>query len=76
MGVINMEDCTPLHYAAATGDANCCKFLAQRGAVRGSNNSSEFNPFFGFSKITSPGVEGFAVTKPRRVFVISAAKVK
>lgn len=35
MGVIDMEDCTPLHYAAATGDANCCKFLAQRGAVRG-----------------------------------------
>lgn len=34
MGVINLEDCTPLHYAAATGNANCCKFLAQRGAVR------------------------------------------
>uniref|UniRef100_A0A3Q3LM98 Ankyrin repeat and EF-hand domain containing 1a n=1 Tax=Mastacembelus armatus TaxID=205130 RepID=A0A3Q3LM98_9TELE len=31
MGVINLEDCTPLHYAAATGNANCCKFLAQRG---------------------------------------------
>ncbi|KAI4800873.1 hypothetical protein KUCAC02_007016, partial [Chaenocephalus aceratus] len=31
MGVVNMEECTPLHYAAATGNANCCKFLAQRG---------------------------------------------
>ncbi|XP_070705878.1 ankyrin repeat and EF-hand domain containing 1a [Pempheris klunzingeri] len=31
MCVINLEDCTPLHYAAATGNANCCKFLAQRG---------------------------------------------
>lgn len=39
MGVIDMEDCTPLHYAAATGDANCCKFLAQRGAVRGSSSN-------------------------------------
>lgn len=38
MGVIDMEDCTPLHYAAATGNANCCKFLAQRGAVREYNN--------------------------------------
>lgn len=33
MGVINLQDCTALHYAAVTGDANCCKFLAQRGAV-------------------------------------------
>lgn len=40
MGVISLEDCTPLHYAAATGNANCCKFLAQRGAVRGSNKNS------------------------------------
>ncbi|XP_074471926.1 ankyrin repeat and EF-hand domain-containing protein 1 [Sebastes fasciatus] len=31
MGVINLDDCTPLHYAAATGNTNCCKFLAQRG---------------------------------------------
>ncbi|KAI9517282.1 hypothetical protein NQZ68_008542 [Dissostichus eleginoides] len=31
MGVVNMEECTPLHYTAATGNANCCKFLAQRG---------------------------------------------
>ncbi|MEQ2170767.1 hypothetical protein GOODEAATRI_003696 [Goodea atripinnis] len=31
MGVINMDNCTPLHYAAATGHANSCKFLAQRG---------------------------------------------
>lgn len=34
MGVIDLEDCTPLHYAAATGNADCCKFLAQRGTVR------------------------------------------
>lgn len=33
MGVMDMEDCTPLHFAAVTGDLNCCKFLAQRGAV-------------------------------------------
>lgn len=38
MGVIDMEDCAPLHYAAATGNVNCCKFLAQRGTVRESNN--------------------------------------
>lgn len=38
LGAIDMEDCTPLHYAAATGNANCCKFLAQRGAVRKSKN--------------------------------------
>ncbi|KAM3863875.1 ankyrin repeat and EF-hand domain-containing protein 1-like [Diretmus argenteus] len=31
MGVISTEGDTPLHYAAATGNANCCKFLAQRG---------------------------------------------
>lgn len=31
MGVMDMEDCTPLHFAAVTGDVNCCKFLAQRG---------------------------------------------
>ncbi|KAA8583450.1 hypothetical protein FQN60_015996 [Etheostoma spectabile] len=30
MGVSNLEDCTALHYAAALGNANCCKFLAQR----------------------------------------------
>lgn len=33
MGVMDMEDCTPLHFAAVTGDLNCCKFLAQRGVV-------------------------------------------
>lgn len=38
LGAMDMEDCTPLHYAAATGSANCCKFLAQRGAVRKSKN--------------------------------------
>uniref|UniRef100_A0A3B4ZY75 Ankyrin repeat and EF-hand domain containing 1 n=1 Tax=Stegastes partitus TaxID=144197 RepID=A0A3B4ZY75_9TELE len=31
LGVINIDCSTPLHYAAATGNANCCKFLAQRG---------------------------------------------
>ncbi|KAK7907356.1 hypothetical protein WMY93_015968 [Mugilogobius chulae] len=31
MGVVSLEDSTALHFAAATGDANCCKFLAQRG---------------------------------------------
>ncbi|KAK2856539.1 hypothetical protein Q5P01_005274 [Channa striata] len=31
MDVINCDECTPLHYAAASGNANCCKFLAQRG---------------------------------------------
>ncbi|TDH00075.1 hypothetical protein EPR50_G00183820 [Perca flavescens] len=31
MGMANLEDCTALHYAAALGNANCCKFLAQRG---------------------------------------------
>lgn len=30
---IDKEECTPLHYAAATGDVKCCKFLAQRGNV-------------------------------------------
>lgn len=38
MGVINLEDCTPLHYAAATGNANCCKFLAQRGSGESNSN--------------------------------------
>ncbi|XP_076004848.1 ankyrin repeat and EF-hand domain-containing protein 1-like [Genypterus blacodes] len=31
MGVTGLEENTPLHYAADTGNANCCKFLAQRG---------------------------------------------
>lgn len=31
MSVINVDECTALHFAAATGDINCCKFLAQRG---------------------------------------------
>uniref|UniRef100_A0A096M0K4 Ankyrin repeat and EF-hand domain containing 1a n=1 Tax=Poecilia formosa TaxID=48698 RepID=A0A096M0K4_POEFO len=31
MSVINMDNCTPLHYAAAAGNALSCKFLAQRG---------------------------------------------
>uniref|UniRef100_A0A672Y7L1 Ankyrin repeat and EF-hand domain containing 1a n=1 Tax=Sphaeramia orbicularis TaxID=375764 RepID=A0A672Y7L1_9TELE len=31
MAVISLEECSALHYAAAAGDANCCKFLAQRG---------------------------------------------
>lgn len=39
MGVINLDDCTPLHYAAATGNASCCKFLAQRGSGKDSNNN-------------------------------------
>uniref|UniRef100_A0A3B3TR91 Ankyrin repeat and EF-hand domain containing 1a n=1 Tax=Poecilia latipinna TaxID=48699 RepID=A0A3B3TR91_9TELE len=30
MSVINMDNCTPLHYAAAAGNALSCKFLAQR----------------------------------------------
>lgn len=34
MGVISSDGNTPLHYAAATGHANCCKFLAQRGTAR------------------------------------------
>lgn len=34
MGVINLDNCTPLHYAAAAGDSNCCRFLTQRGTVR------------------------------------------
>lgn len=38
MGVMDMEDCTPLHFAAVTGDVNCCKFLAQRGAVNDSKH--------------------------------------
>lgn len=38
MGVMDMEDCTPLHFAAVTGDVNCCKFLAQRGAVSDSKH--------------------------------------
>lgn len=33
MDAINMDDCTPLHYAAAIGNVNFCKFLAQRGDV-------------------------------------------
>lgn len=33
MCTIDKEECTPLHYAAATGDVKCCKFLAQRGTV-------------------------------------------
>lgn len=31
MCTIDKEERTPLHYAAATGDVKCCKFLAQRG---------------------------------------------
>ncbi|KAM9354901.1 ankyrin repeat and EF-hand domain-containing protein 1 [Pholidichthys leucotaenia] len=31
MGVVDLDGHTALHYAAATGDTNCCKFLAQRG---------------------------------------------
>lgn len=38
LGVINLEDCTALHYAAATGNANCCRFLAQRGGLREDSN--------------------------------------
>lgn len=34
MCTIDKEECTPLHYAASTGDVKCCKFLAQRGTVR------------------------------------------
>lgn len=33
MCTIDKDECTPLHYAAATGDVKCCKFLAQRGTV-------------------------------------------
>lgn len=43
MGVMDMEDCTPLHFAAVTGDVNCCKFLAQRGAVRNSKHINSIN---------------------------------
>lgn len=31
MNLIDAENCNPLHYAAAEGNPNCCKFLAQRG---------------------------------------------
>ncbi|XP_061741676.1 ankyrin repeat and EF-hand domain-containing protein 1a isoform X1 [Nerophis ophidion] len=31
MNIINVDENTALHYAAQTGDVNCCKFLAQRG---------------------------------------------
>ncbi|XP_077366536.1 ankyrin repeat and EF-hand domain-containing protein 1 isoform X2 [Festucalex cinctus] len=31
MSVINVDECTALHFAAATGNVNCCRFLAQRG---------------------------------------------
>ncbi|KAG7267444.1 hypothetical protein CRUP_033399, partial [Coryphaenoides rupestris] len=31
VGVVSTEGRTALHYAAATGHAHCCKFLAQRG---------------------------------------------
>lgn len=33
MCTIDKDECTPLHYAAATGDVKCCRFLAQRGTV-------------------------------------------
>lgn len=33
MCTIDKVECTPLHYAAATGDVKCCKFLAQRGTM-------------------------------------------
>lgn len=51
LGAMDMEDCTPLHYAAATGSASCCKFLAQRGAVRKSKNISNNFHLFGVSKV-------------------------
>lgn len=31
MGVVTKAEDTPLHYAARNGDADCCRFLAQRG---------------------------------------------
>ncbi|XP_061126287.1 ankyrin repeat and EF-hand domain-containing protein 1a isoform X1 [Syngnathus typhle] len=33
MGVINVDECTALHLAAATGNVNCCRFLFQRGCI-------------------------------------------
>lgn len=44
MNVINLDICTPLHYAAASGNANCCKFLVQRGTKRKSLDSSQLLP--------------------------------
>ncbi|XP_057678060.1 ankyrin repeat and EF-hand domain-containing protein 1a isoform X1 [Corythoichthys intestinalis] len=32
ISIINVEECTALHFAAKTGNVNCCRFLAQRGA--------------------------------------------
>lgn len=33
MCTIDNVERTPLHYAAATGDVKCCRFLAQRGSA-------------------------------------------
>lgn len=43
MGVMNQENCTALHYAAATGNAGCCRFLAQRGDVALSHFCGNFS---------------------------------
>ncbi|XP_019713533.1 ankyrin repeat and EF-hand domain-containing protein 1 isoform X1 [Hippocampus comes] len=44
MSVINVDECTALHFAAATGDINCCKFLAQRGCNAKVKNLDGFLP--------------------------------
>ncbi|XP_077591615.1 ankyrin repeat and EF-hand domain-containing protein 1 isoform X5 [Stigmatopora nigra] len=32
ISLITVDECTALHFAAKTGNVNCCKFLAQRGS--------------------------------------------
>ncbi|XP_061610307.1 ankyrin repeat and EF-hand domain-containing protein 1a [Phyllopteryx taeniolatus] len=44
MSVINVDECTALHFAATTGDINCCKFLAQRGCNAKVKNCEGFLP--------------------------------
>ncbi|XP_034018551.1 ankyrin repeat and EF-hand domain-containing protein 1a [Thalassophryne amazonica] len=44
MDVISLDENTPLHYAAATGDALCCKFLVQRGCNHKMKNQKGLLP--------------------------------
>ncbi|XP_076004791.1 ankyrin repeat and EF-hand domain-containing protein 1-like [Genypterus blacodes] len=44
MNVISQDGNTPLHYAAAIGNANCCKFLAQRGCNSKLKNRKDLLP--------------------------------
>nr|XP_057932779.1 ankyrin repeat and EF-hand domain-containing protein 1a isoform X1 [Doryrhamphus excisus]XP_057932787.1 ankyrin repeat and EF-hand domain-containing protein 1a isoform X1 [Doryrhamphus excisus] len=44
MNIVTVEEYTALHFAAKTGDVNCCKFLAQRGCNAKLKNSEGVLP--------------------------------